>query len=136
MNSYKLLATLVLTFHALWTLLIIFGYLVARNRQVLRWIHIGLLCYGVFIEVAPFPCPLTLAEQWLETQAGIMPYQQPFLVHYLEAVIYPDIPEAVLVSCAAVVFAVNLGLYGRLWVRRRRKRRSHYPNPRPDGPDS
>jgi hypothetical protein len=90
----------------------------------LRWIHIGLLCYGVFIEVAPFPCPLTLAEQWLETQAGITPYQQPFLVHYLEAVIYPDIPEAVLVSYAAVVCAVNFGLYARLWVRRRRQRRS------------
>ena len=122
MNVYKILATLVLIFHALWTLLIIFGYVFGRKRAVLRWIHIGLLCYGVFIEVAPFDCPLTTAETWLEAKAGITPYQQPFLVHYLEAVIYPDIPESVLVVCAAIVCLVNLGLYTMLWIRARRRR--------------
>jgi len=119
---FRVLATAVLIFHALWTLLIIFGYIFARKRAVLRWIHIGLLCYGVFIEVAPFECPLTTAETWLEAKAGITPYQQPFLVHYLEAIIYPDIPETVLVICAAIVFAVNIALYVRLWLRTRRQR--------------
>jgi hypothetical protein len=28
------------------------------------------LIYGIFIEIAPWPCPLTLLEQWLESKAG------------------------------------------------------------------
>lgn len=92
---------------------VIFGYAVARRNPALRWFHIFSLFYGIFIEVAPWPCPLTIAEQWLETRAGITAYQQPFLVHYLEAFIYPDIPDAVLIVGAVLVCGVNLWLYAR-----------------------
>lgn len=113
MNPYKAFAIAVLAIHLIWILWVIFGYAVARKRRVLRWLHIASLFYGVVIEMAPWPCPLTLAEQALETKAGVTPYQGSFLVHYLEAVIYPDIPESALIAGALVVCGINLWLYTR-----------------------
>src|ERR1039457_1678539 len=66
MNAWGALATVVLAVHLTWIVWVIFGWLVARNRPVLRWFHFGSLIYGIFIEIAPWPCPLTLLEQWLE----------------------------------------------------------------------
>lgn len=108
MHVYAILATAVLAIHLAWILWVILGWLVARNRPVLRWLHFASLIYGVFIEIAPWPCPLTLIEQHLEVLAGIAPYRQPFLVHYLEATVYPDVPEGVLVSIAVAVCGANL----------------------------
>jgi hypothetical protein len=97
---------------------VVFGWLVARNRPLLRWFHFGSLIYGIFIEIAPWPCPLTLLEQWLESKAGVAVYRAPFLVHYLEALVYPDVPERVLVSVAVAVCMVNLYLHAKRFLRR------------------
>jgi Protein of Unknown function (DUF2784) len=117
MNAWGTLATLVLTTHLIWIFWVIFGWLVARNRPVLRWFHFGSLTYGIFIEVAPWPCPLTLLEQWLESRAGFAVYREPFLVHYLEAAVYPDVPERVLVAVAVAVCLLNLCLHVRRVIR-------------------
>jgi hypothetical protein len=118
MHPYDILATAALALHLAWIIWVIFGWLVAHNRRVLRWFHFGSLIYGVFIEIAPWPCPLTLLEQRLESLGGIAPYRQPFLDHYLEATVYPDVPEALLVSMAVVVCGSNLYLH----IRRLRRR--------------
>jgi hypothetical protein len=47
----------------------------------------------------------------LEARAGIVPYHEPFLVHYLDALVYPDIPVQLLVGCAVAVCLFNLGVY-------------------------
>ena len=113
MNPYDVLATAVLAIHLAWIVWVIFGWLVARNRTGLRWLHFASLIYGVFIEIAPWPCPLTLLEQYLESLAGIEPYRGPFLVHCLDAMVYPDVPEGMLVSIAVAVCGANLYLHGR-----------------------
>ena len=118
MNAWGALATVVLAVHLTWIVWVIFGWLVARNRPVLRWFHFGSLIYGIFIEIAPWPCPLTLLEQWLESKAGAAVYREPFLVHYLEAAVYPDVPERVLVSVAVAVCMVNLYLHAKRFLRR------------------
>lgn len=111
-RAYHFLAVVVLTLHLLWILWVIFGALFTRKRTALRYFHIASLVYGIFIEITPWPpCPLTVLEQWLEERAGIVPYHEPFLVHYLEAVIYPDIPLLLLVGCAVAVCLFNLGIY-------------------------
>lgn len=116
-----ILAVCVLALHLLWIIWVIFGWLAARNRAGLRWAHIGSLVYSIVIEVGPWPCPLTLAEQSLEARAGMTPYQQRFLVHYLEAVVYPDVPEALLIACAVAVCGFNLYLHVRGMLRDRRR---------------
>src|ERR1700722_3714514 len=62
---YSVLATSVLFLHALFILWVIFGTLLTRSRPLLRWLHIASLLWGILTEVLPWPCPLTLLENWL-----------------------------------------------------------------------
>lgn len=71
------------------------------------------LIWGILTELPPWPCPLTLLENWLEQKAGIEPYQGGFLLHYLDKLVYPDISAAALTVAGVIVCAFNLALYGR-----------------------
>ncbi|HUA93497.1 MAG TPA: DUF2784 domain-containing protein, partial [Terracidiphilus sp.] len=86
------IATLILYFHLLWLALVIFGALWTRGRPVLTALHILALVWGIVVEIGPWPCPLTLAENYFESQAGVTPYQGGFLLHYLDAIVYPHLP--------------------------------------------
>lgn len=112
MGFYETLAVAVLVLHLLWIAWVVLGALLTRNRPQLRLFHIGSLIYSILIEILPWPpCPFTVLEQWLEARAGIDPYRGPFLVHYLDATVYPDIPVMVLIVCAVTVCLFNLGVY-------------------------
>jgi hypothetical protein len=92
---------------------------VTRGRHVLRTLHIASLIYAIFIELVPWPpCPLTMAETWIEARAGIEPAHGPFLVHVLDAIVYPDLPERLVVGCAVFVCVAMLGIYLRRYLRR------------------
>jgi len=109
---YHMMAIAVLTAHLLWILWVICGALLTRHRRALRWLHIISLVYGILIEALPWPpCPLTLLEAGLEARAGITPYHGSFVVHYLEAIVYPDVPVSWLVAGAVAICAFNLGVY-------------------------
>jgi hypothetical protein len=110
---YSALAVFVLGLHALFILWVIFGAFVTRSRPVLRWLHIASLVWGILTELMPWPCPLTLLENWLEQKAGIEPYQGGFLLHYLDKLVYPDVSATVLTVAGVVVCAFNLALYAR-----------------------
>jgi Protein of Unknown function (DUF2784) len=110
---YSALAVAVLLLHALFILWVILGVFVTRSRPILRWMHISSLIWGILMELLPWPCPLTLLENWLETKAGISPYQGGFLLHYLDKLIYPDISPIALTTSGVIVCAVNLAIYCR-----------------------
>jgi hypothetical protein len=119
-NFYSALAVCVLVLHGLFILWVVFGAILTRSRPVLRWFHIGCLIWGILTELLPWPCPLILLENWLESKAGVEPYQGGFLLHYLDKLVYPDISASVLTIAGVLVCALNLALYGRqMWVVRR-----------------
>lgn len=118
----QFLAAIVLILHLAWILWVIFGALWTRGRTLATWLHLGSLVWGIVVEASPLPCPLTDAEQFFETKAGMDAYHGGFLVHYLDRVVYPDIPEAVLVYCGAAVCAFNLLIYLRRYLIRRNAR--------------
>ena len=118
---YSVLAVSVLGLHALFILWVVFGALLTRSRPVLRWLHILSLIWGILTELLPWPCPLTVFENWLEATAGVTPYQGGFLLHYLDKFVYPDIPATVLTVVGVLVCVLNLALYGRqMWLTRSR----------------
>ena len=101
----------VLFLHLLWCGWVLLGWTVTRRRRLLRTLHIASLIYAIVIELVPWlPCPLTVAETWLEARAGIEPAHGPFLVRVFDAVVYPDLPEWLVIGCA-VLFCVAI-----LWV--------------------
>jgi hypothetical protein len=55
-----------------------------------------------------------------EKTAGIAPYQGGFLLHYLDALVYPNIPPGQLTGLGVAVCVVNLGIYAMRFHRRRR----------------
>lgn len=87
-----LVAALILTFHLAWLALVIFGAFWTCHRPVWSAIHILALLWGIVVEVSPWPCPLTLAEQYFESRAGWSEYHSSFLLHYLDAIVYPNLP--------------------------------------------
>lgn len=119
MNPYSIAAAGLLVLHLLFILWVAFGALVTRNRPLLRWVHIASLIYGILLEILDWSCPLTPMENWLRGRAGIPMYRGGFLLHYLDALVYPDVPPSLLVLCAVAVCLFSLGIYA---VRFRRRR--------------
>ena len=115
---YIALAGAALVLHLLFILWVMLGGLLTRRRRRLAWAHIGSLVYAIVIQVGPWPCPLTLAKQYFQSRAGKTPYEESFLVHYLEALIYPDMPPRLLATLACAVCVFNLGIHLRRWRRR------------------
>jgi Protein of Unknown function (DUF2784) len=118
MRPYGALAEIVLLIHLLWCVWILLGWIWTRGRRILTWIHMGSLAYAIFIELTPWPpCPLTVAENWLEARAGVQPPRGPFLLRVLDATIYPDLPEWLVVASALAVCVVIIGIYLRRFRR-------------------
>lgn len=118
---YSALAVFVLALHALFILWVVFGALLTRSRPILRWLHIGSLVWGILTELLPWPCPLTLLENWLEGKSGVEPYQGGFLLHYLDKLVYPDISSTLLTIAGLTICVLNLAFYGRqIWTGRLR----------------
>ena len=109
----------VLGLHALFILWVALGALVARSRPKLRRVHIACLLWGILVEVLPWPCPLTLLENWLETRAGVEPYRGGFLLHYLDALVYPNISPLLVTAVGVAVCILNLAVYARALFPRR-----------------
>jgi hypothetical protein len=120
-NVYSGLAVCVLFLHMLFILWVVLGALLTLSRPILRWLHIISLVWGILTELLPWPCPLTVLENWLEAKAGVQPYQGGFLLHYLDKVVYPDISASALTVAGVLVCVLNFAVYGRrMWIGRRR----------------
>jgi len=98
--------------HLVWLGFVIFGAIWTRGRPVWSATHIVSLLWGIVAEVGPWPCPLTVAEEYFESAAGVAAYQGSFVLHYLDAIVYPDLPAWIVTSAGVAVCAVNLGVYG------------------------
>lgn len=109
---YRALAETVLAVHLAFIVWVMFGTLVTRKRPWLAAAHIASLLYGIVAELGPWPCPLTVAENYFEAKGGITPYQGPFLLHYLDAIVYPALPFTLLIACGVGVCLINLVIYG------------------------
>ena len=131
--SASILAAAVLTLHLLWILWILLGWFITRGRPFLTGLHVASLIWGVITELGPWPCPLTLAEQYLQASSGATPYQQGFLVHCLDKLIYPDLSETLLAWAGTGVCALILSIHA---VRLRRAWSDPQAGPDRKSPDT
>jgi len=105
------MAASVLSLHAAYIAWVIFGAFFTRRRPCLAALHVAMLVYGVIIEILDFWCPLTALETWLEVRGNVPSYRGSFLLHYLDALVYPDIPQGLLIAGAVAVCILNLSIY-------------------------
>ncbi len=115
---YRAMATGVLSLHAAYIAWVIFGAFFTRDRPRVAALHVATLVYGMIVEIFGFWCPLTALETWLEVRGNLPAYRGAFLLHYLDMVVYPDIPPNLFVAGAVAVCILNLWIYAwRLRVR-------------------
>jgi hypothetical protein len=110
---HKVLVDLSVLFHFLWILFIVFGIIFALKRSRLAWFHLGGLLFSLFLNILGWYCPLTYLENYLRRsceEGGT--YSSSFIIHYLEPIIYPDLPE-MLIRIGEILFvSLNLVVYG------------------------
>lgn len=106
-------AEAVLLLHLGWILWVIFGALWTRGRPFLTGFHIASIVWGILVELSPWPCPLTLLEQYFEVKAGATPYTGSFLLHYLDLLVYPHVNELLLTWAGVAICGANLFIYAR-----------------------
>ncbi|MGB2667527.1 MAG: DUF2784 domain-containing protein [Candidatus Acidiferrum sp.] len=88
-------------------------WMFTSSRPRLAALHVATLVHGVIIEIFGFLCPLTALEEWLQVRGGVSAYRGPFLLYYLDAVVYPNIPPNLLIAGAVAVCVLNLWIYAR-----------------------
>jgi hypothetical protein len=109
---YGLLADGVVLFHFLWILFLIFGGFWGRKYRPVRYIHIPAVLFAWMVEVFDWYCPLTHVEVWLRSrQYPAGGYSGSFITHYLERVIYLDLPRGFIIFLAFLLIAMNCLLY-------------------------
>jgi hypothetical protein len=117
---YAAAAVLVLLAHLAFVLFVVFGAFLVRRRPRLAWLHLPAAGWGVFVELSGRGCPLTGLENLLRLRAGLAGYADGFVEHYIVSLLYPDaLARGTQFVLAALVLAINLVLYARLWRRRR-----------------
>lgn len=110
---YRLLADLSVLFHFLWILFIVFGIIFALKRSRLAWFHLGGLLFSLFLNIVGWYCPLTYLENYLRMSCGEGgTYGSSFITHYLDPIIYPDLPEMIIRIGEILFVFLNLVVYG------------------------
>ena len=109
----QLIADILVLFHLLFIIFVIFGgFLVLRWRNIF-WLHIPCAIWGVLIEFAGWICPLTPMENHFRQLAGQAGYHGGFIDHYILPVIYPTaLTREIQFILGIGVITINLIAYG------------------------
>ena len=115
---YGLLVLFTVLLHLAWILFLIFGVFLVLKWHRFAWFHLGGLLFSLILNVFGWYCPLTYLENDLRYLQDVeSTYSGPFIVEYLERIIYPDLP-AFYIRAAEIVFVL---LYMVLYVYLARK---------------
>lgn len=99
---YQLLADAVLLLHFAVIVFVVGGLMVVLAGNAAGWSWVNdwwfrlahLLAIGVVVVQSWLGqlCPLTILESWLRVQAGTAAYERSFIEHWVQRIIYYDIP--------------------------------------------
>jgi hypothetical protein len=99
-------ADAVVILHLLWIVFLILGALPGRRWAWVKWMHIASLAFSVALQVFSWICPLTYLEIWLRKLGGAQPYEGTFIRHYVDQVVYAEIPRnALFIGTCRVAFS-------------------------------
>ena len=112
MKIYAYLANVVIFVHLLWILFLISGAFWGVRHRAVKIVHILGLGYAFIVNLFDFYCPLTRLEIWLEykySPSGA--YTGSFIAHYMEKIIYIDLPDWAIFLLTAALCAFNAWIY-------------------------
>ena len=120
-----ILADLIVIFHFLWILFLLFGFILSRGRRWLRWLHWVALVFSFLLAVCNWYCPLTYLEFWLDQKHDPdLTYTGSFIAHYLEKIIYLNVSPKTLFFLTMLMIIINI--FGYIFFHRTRKPNNNY----------
>ena len=118
------LAGLIVLVHLAFVVFAVGGALLALRWPWVAWLHLPAAGWAASIELTGGICPLTPLENSLRARAGLDYYSGDFIARYLFPVLYPEgLTREVQVWLGILVLALNAGVYGFVYLGRRRARR-------------
>jgi hypothetical protein len=107
-------ADAVVVVHLAWILFLILGALPGRRWRGVKYLHIGGLAYALASQTVGWICPLTHLEIWLRRrQSPASAYGDGFVQHYVERLVYADLPAAAILAGTVVVITFSWWWYRR-----------------------
>ena len=117
---YRLLADLLVLFHAGFVLFVVLGGLAVLRWPRVAWVHLPVAAWGAWVEFSSTVCPLTPLENHLRNLGGEAGYSGGFIAHYILPVLYPaGLNPRVEIVLGVFVVLLNLSVYALLWRKRR-----------------
>jgi hypothetical protein len=117
----RFLADLLLVVHLGFVVFVALGGLLVLRWPKVAWAHVPAVVWGVLIEFAGIPCPLTPLEVGLRQLGGEAGYSGGFIAHYLTPVLYPrGLTRTAEITLGALALGFNAAVYLWVWGRRRR----------------
>ena len=110
---YIIAADVVVVVHFGWILFLIGGAWIGRRLRWVMWTHAGALGYSVLLQIFHWICPLTYLELWLWNRTPVGSYSGSFIAHYLEKLIYMDIPRGLVFALTVAVIVLSALVYRR-----------------------
>jgi hypothetical protein len=118
---YRILADIALLVHFLWIVFLIFGAFLGVRFRAAKVLHIAGLGYALVLNALGWYCPLTHVEIWARTRHDpAIAYTGSFVIHYVEELIYVNLPRSSLLVLTVLLCAFNTWYY----LRKRTARKS------------
>lgn len=84
----------------------------------LVWLHIPALVWGSGVEFVHWPCPLTIAERWLDVQGHVRAYAGDFVEHHMFPFLYSALATVrTHLVLGILLMLINAVIYG-FWFRK------------------
>jgi len=111
---YKILADIVVILHFLWIVFLFLGAFWGIKNKGVKVFHLSGLAFAFIIQVFDWYCPLTHLEIWLRSKhSHFLTYAGSFIIHYVEKIVYIEIPRSVVFVLTIFLCGLNAWLYFR-----------------------
>ena len=114
----RALTDAVILVHLMWIVLVLIGVVWTRGRPVWTVLHLACLVWGIVVEVGPWPCPLSMLEDYLAARGGDNAVHGNFILHGVQSLIYPDAPYWLVTTAGVSACTIILIVYAwraRVW---------------------
>jgi hypothetical protein len=109
---YRIAADVTVFLHLLWIVFLIIGAFWGRQYRWIKGMHVSGMCLAFVIQVFGWYCPLTYLEVWFRKMHDpSQGYAGSYIIHYIERVVYIDVPREVIFILTILLALISLWLY-------------------------
>lgn len=99
--------------HVVFALFVVLGGLLVMRWHWLLWFHVLAVLWACATLSLDLGCPLTIWEKSCSRRAGVEPYQEGFVAHYLGRVnLSPRASQVFHIALGAGAVLLNVLIYG------------------------